>query len=168
MAPVLMGRANGLFGVRGWLKVYSYADPPANILSHPDWLLRQADGDWRPMRLVEGRKQGKGLVAHLAPENGPPLADRDAAAALLGADIAIPRDVMPDPAPGQVYWADLIGCQVQTLQGNILGRVVDMMDTGVHGVMVILGDEQHLVPMVRGPIVKKVDLDAALITVDWE
>lgn len=169
MRPILLGRIQGLFGVRGWLKVYSYTDPPANILSYPNWHLRRPDApDWRQMRLVHGHKQGKGLVAQLAPNNAGPLPNRDVAAAFLGADIAVDHAALPKPPRDQVYWTDLIGCQVKTLQGALLGWVVDMMDTGAHGVMVIEGEQQHLVPFVRGPIVQAIDLDAALITIDWE
>lgn len=167
MRPVLLGRINGLFGVRGWLKVYSYTDPPANILTYPHWLLRQQGRDWRPMRVVDARVQGKGLIAHLAPEDAEPLPDRDAAVPLLEADIAVARADLPEPAPGEVYWADLIDCRVETLTGDALGRVTDMMDTGAHAVMVVTGDNEHLIPLVRGPIVQNIDLESGLVTVDW-
>lgn len=167
MRPVLLGRINGLFGVRGWFKVYSYTDPPANILTYSHWLLRPQDQDWRRMRLVDGHVQGKGLVAHLAPDNAEPLPDRDAAVPLLGADIAIDRADLPELEHDQVYWADLIGCRVETPAGECLGRVTDMMDTGAHPVMVVTGDRTHLIPLVRGAIVQQIDLEAARITVDW-
>lgn len=167
MNPVVLGRVHGLFGVRGWVKVYSYTQPPANILDYPDWQLR-VDGTWRPMRLADGRAQGKGLIAHLAPAGGEPLPDRDAAAALLGADIAVDRAALPPLADDEVYWVDLIGCAVTTTEGVELGRVTDMMDTGAHGIMVVTGDDEHLIPLVRGPIVQAIDLDARAITVDWQ
>lgn len=168
MRPVLLGRIHGLFGVRGWLKIYSYTAPPANILDYPRWQLRQDDGEWRPMRLIDGRSRGKGLIAQLAPVDGAPLSDRDAAAALLGADIAVARADLPEPPPGEVYWVDLIDCRVETLQGTVLGRVTDMMDTGAYPVMVIVGEHQHLVPLVRGPVVQHIDTDEGRVTIDWD
>ncbi|MES1943689.1 16S rRNA-processing protein RimM [Salinisphaera sp. PC39] len=163
---VLLGRINGLFGVRGWVKVYSYTDPAANILDFPLWHVGR-DGESRPMRLVEGRVQGKGLVARLAPADGDPIDDRDEAAALVGCDIAVDRDDLPPLPEGEYYWADLLGLRVVNREGDELGTVSHMMDTGVHGVLVVNGERERLIPFVPGVIVDDVDLAAGRITVDW-
>lgn len=169
-ARVLLGRIHGLFGVRGWVKIYSYTVPVENILDYPLWHVGR-DDDWRPVRLVDGRRHGKGLVALLAPQNedgnGEPVADRDAAAAFVGCDVAVPREHLPPPPPGQHYWADLIGLRVTGRNGADLGAVDHVLDTGAHGVLVVSGERERLIPLVRGPIVEMVDLDAGRITVDW-
>ncbi len=61
---VVLGRIAGVFGVKGWVKVYSHTDPLENILGYSPWLLREASG-WREYRLAEGKRHGKGLVARL-------------------------------------------------------------------------------------------------------
>lgn len=164
---VLLGRVHGLFGVRGWVKVYSYTIPVANILNYSLWQIGR-HGEWRPMRLVDGRAHGKGLVAHLAPADGEPLADRDAAAALLGSEIAVARADLPPPAPGEYYWADLVGLRVINREGTELGTVADMMDNGAHGILVVAGERERLIPFVTGPIVDGVDFQAGTIAVDWQ
>lgn len=169
MRPVLLGRIHGLFGVRGWLKVYSYTDPPANILDYPQWLVRPSGAcDWSPMTLAAARRHGKALIAHLAPAHGQPLPDRNAAATLLGADIAVNRTHLPALPHGEVYWADLLDCRVVSVAGQYLGRVTDMMDAGAHPVMVVTGEYEHLIPLVRGAIVHGIDTERGLVTVDWE
>lgn len=164
---VLLGRINGLFGVRGWVKVYSYTAPAANILDFPLWHVGR-DGESRPMRLVEGRVQGKGLVARLAPADGDPIDERGEAAALVGCDIAVDRDDLPPLPEGEYYWADLLGLRVVNREGDELGTVSHMMDTGVHGVLVVAGERERLIPFILGVIVDDVDLAAGRITVDWE
>lgn len=164
---VLLGRIHGLFGVRGWVKLRSHTVPPENILDYPRWQVGR-DGDWRPMRLVDGRVHGKGLVALLAPEDGEPLPDRDAAAELVGRDIAVPRDRLPPPPEGRHYWTDLIGLRVINRDGAELGTVESMMDTGAHAVLVVAGERERLIPFVPGPIVDEVDLAAGRIVVDWD
>lgn len=164
----MLGRIHGLFGVRGWVKVYSHTAPPENILAYPRWLVG-GDGDWRPMRLVDGRVHGKGLVALLAEEeHGEPVADRDAAAALVGREIAVPRDSLPPLPEGEYYWADLIGLRVINRGGVELGAVEHVTDTGAHGVLVVAGDRERLIPFVTGEIVDEVDLAAGTIAVDWQ
>ena len=72
--PVILGRVVGLFGVRGWIKVYSYTEPREAVLGYREWLLRR-DGHWQRVELAEGKRHGKAVVARLAG-----IADREAAA----------------------------------------------------------------------------------------
>src|SRR5690606_2798154 len=89
--PVIIGRASGVFGVRGWIRIWSYTSPRLNIVNYSPWNLR-LDGVTSRYELVEGREHGEGIVARLAGVD-----DRDAAAALLGADIEIGRDRLAAP-----------------------------------------------------------------------
>jgi 16S rRNA processing protein RimM len=93
--PVILGRIVGLFGVRGWLKVYSYTEPREAVLDYKDWLLSR-DGDWQRVELAEGKRHGKAVIARLEG-----IEDRDAAAELLGSDIAVDRDALP---PNSARW----------------------------------------------------------------
>ncbi len=170
---VVLGRVNGLFGVKGWLKIYSYTRPAENIFDYKRWELgNTAEGrqdDWRPFRVVEARRQGKTWIAHLADAGGTPLADRDAAIALLDAEIAVPRADLPPPEPGHYYWSDLVGLDVINRDAVVLGRVSAMMETGANDVLVVAGGERRrLIPFVPDVIVDTVDLEAGRIVVDWE
>ncbi|MGB7756013.1 MAG: ribosome maturation factor RimM [Salinisphaera sp.] len=164
---VVLGRVNGLFGVRGWIKVYSYTRPVEAILDYDRWWLGAA-GDRRGYRLIDGRVQGKTLVAQLANADGEPLADRDAAVELLESDIAVDRRDMPDPEPGEYYWFDLVGLRVVTVDDVDLGRVTAMMETGANDVLVVQGDRERLIPMVADEFVTAVDLEAGTIRVEWD
>ncbi|WP_109995515.1 ribosome maturation factor RimM [Salinisphaera sp. LB1] len=165
--PVVLGRVNGLFGVRGWIKVYSYTRPAEAILDYERWWIGP-EADRRGYRLVEGRVQGKTLVAQLADADGEPLADRDAAVELLEFDIAVDRGDMPDPEPGAYYWFDLVGLSVVTVDGVPLGRVTAMMETGANDVLVVRGERERLIPLVVDEFVTEVDPDAGTIRVDWD
>ena len=158
---VVLGRVSGLFGVKGWVKVFSDTAPRENILGYPHWYL-QRDGEWRPYRLLDGRRQGKAVVARLQGCD-----DRDQAAELIGADIAIRRDQLPPARTDEFYWTDLQGLRVETLDGVDLGRVDHLFETGANDVMVIEGDRQRLIPFIDG-VIGQVDLDAGLIRVDWD
>jgi 16S rRNA processing protein RimM len=158
---VILGRISGLFGVRGWVKVYSETSPPGNILDYPIWHLGGAAGR-RKYALAEGRVQGKGIVARL---DG--CSDRDQAAELVGAEIAVPREQLPEAGDGEFYWTDLEGLQVRNLQGIDLGRVDHLFETGANDVMVVQGDRQRLIPY-TADAVQRVDLAEGWIIVDWD
>lgn len=159
---VILGRIAGVYGVRGWVKVFSETQPKENIFEYSPWQVR-LDGVWRTLELLEGRPQGKGLVAHLAGYE-----DRDQAHQLVGADIAIPRDRLPAAAEGEYYWADLVGLKVITADGVELGVVDHLLETGANDVLVVEGERQRLIPFVQGQYVRQIDLEAGLIRVDWD
>jgi len=160
---VALGRISGLFGVRGWVKVYSYARPRENLLAYSPWRLEWPDGASRSLPVKAGRVQGRGLVALL--EDVP---DADAAQALVGAEILVDRARLGRPEAGSWFWADLEGLRVLTLAGVELGRVESLMETGANDVLVVQGDRRRLIPFVYGPVVHDVDLVAGTLTVDWD
>ncbi len=162
---LIVGKINGLYGVQGWVKVYSHTDPIENIFRYQPWWLKCQDGQWHPVKVLRHRTHlgGKALVAQLEG-----IHDREQARALMGCEIAIDRDQLP-PAEDGYYWADLIGCDVYDQQGAHLGRVVNMIETGAHDVMRIQGNgQQHLIPLVEGHYVTAVDIPGKRIDVDWE
>ena len=110
--PVILGRIVGLFGVRGWVKIHSYTEPREAVLDYRDWLLSR-DGDWQPVGLAEGRRHGKGVIARLQG-----IEDRDAAAELLGSDIGVDRDALPDPG----FYAECMEASFDELKQATLGK----------------------------------------------
>jgi 16S rRNA processing protein RimM len=164
--PVLLGRVSGLYGVKGWVRVFSYTEPRQAILSYKDCLLQQ-EGNWSPVRLAEGRQHGKTVVVRM---DG--VVDRDAAATLIGADIGILRQHLPETAAAQYYWADLEGLEVRHRGGHLLGKVAYLLATGANDVLVVHGGEnggqEVLIPFLPGSVILDVDLAAGVIDVDWE
>lgn len=157
---VVLGRISGVFGVRGWVKVYSETDPRENILRYSPWYLGK---DGAAHKLIEGRPQGKTVVAQL---DG--CEDRDRAAALVGQQIAVRRGQLPPPSPGEFYWIDLEGLRVETLDGVALGQVSHLLATGANDVLVVRGERERLLPFVWDDVIKLVDFDERLISVDWD
>lgn len=159
---ILLGRIVGVFGVEGWVKIHSFTEPRENIFSYRPWRLRLG-GEERVVAEPHGRTQGQGLVARL-----PEVADRDQAAALNGAEIWIERSQLPKARAGEIYWADLEGLRVVTLDGVELGTVSHLFSTGVNDVLVVKGDRERLIPYQVGGAVENVDLEAGVIRVDWD
>ncbi len=159
---VRLGRIVGLFGVRGWVKVYSYTEPREGIVEYKRWLLGYPEG-WQERQVVDGRRSGRSVVVQLEG-----VEDRDAAAGLLGLEIGVPREALPRLGAAEYYWADLEGLLVQGKDGTSLGRLERLLETGAHDVMVVRGEQERLIPFVIGAVVLDVDLDAGLIRVDWD
>ena len=158
---VTVGRITGLFGVRGWVKVYSYTRPPEAILEYSPWLV-QRHGAWQELILATGRRHGHGIVARLDGYD-----DRERAAGLVGADIYVRLAQLPRLAPGQYYWTQLEGLRVCNVAGEQLGTVSHLFETGANDVMVVKGERERLIPY-TAQVVRRVDLEAKLIEVDWD
>jgi 16S rRNA processing protein RimM len=159
---VVIGRVAGVFGVRGWVRIRSFTDPPASILDYRAWEFC-LDGRWHPWQVAEGRPHGKGLVARLERCQSP-----EEARTLVGADIAVRRGQLPELEPGEYYWADLIGLKVVTTDGMPLGRVERLLETGSNDVLVVQGDRERLIPYLPGQVVVEVTLERGEIRVDWD
>lgn len=157
---LVVGRISGLYGVRGWVKVFSETEPRDNILSYQPWYL---GAEHNSRGLVAGRFQGKGLVARLEG-----CEDRDQAAALVGLEIRIRRSQLPRPRADEFYWADLIGLSVETPDGMRLGRVDHLFATAANDVLVVAGDRERLLPFVWDRVIKDIDLELGRVRVDWD
>lgn len=164
----VLGQITALYGVKGWVKIYSYTEPMENILSYSPWLVL-LDGVWSPIEVVQGKRHGKGIVAKLAGCD-----DRDQARRYCGADIAVESGKLPQLESGDYYWSQLETLKVVTELGVTLGRVDHMMATGSNDVLVVkstedsLDDRERLVPYLPDQVVKDVNLDTGIIRVDWD
>ena len=159
---VVLGRVSGLFGVNGWVRVFSHTEPRDGITRYQPVFLKRQD-EWREFKIEAGRAHGAGVVLKFAGYD-----DRDQAAALIHSDIAVRRAQLLPTKPGEYYWADLEGLRVVTLAGVELGIVSHLLATGANDVLVVTGERERLLPFVRGQVVIEVNLEQHLLRVDWD
>lgn len=173
---VEVGRILGAWGVKGWFKVQPFTDDPQALFSSKRWHLRAPDlGAARalpPLLRITSAREHAALVVATAAE----VADRDAAEGLKGARVFVARSSFPTAGQDEYYWVDLIGASVVNRQGEALGAVTALLDTGAHSVLCVRADHatpgepgaqaERLIPFVAA-YVDDVDLDARLIRVDW-
>jgi 16S rRNA processing protein RimM len=170
---LIIGRISGVYGVKGWVKVYSDTDPREGITDYNPWYLQQGsgnNGEWREVTVEAGRRQAKTVIAKLEG-----IDDRDAAMQLSGALIAIMPEQLNELAKGEYYWRDLIGLRVINREGVELGTVRRLLETGANDVLVVAGGKsasqggrELLIPYTPGRAVVEVDLEQRLIRVDWD
>jgi len=178
-----VGRIADAWGIKGWVKVQSFSANADALFASRRWFLKPAE-DKKPavavkaaqqslpplLKILACRDHGDTIVA-----NAEGVADRNSAEALRGARIFISRSQFPSADPDEYYWIDLIGLNVVNRQGEALGTVLGLMDTGPHSVLRIAPvgavepikpEQERLIPFV-GAFVDDVSLEKKLITVDW-
>jgi len=113
------------------------------------------------VRVVEAQPHKEGLIVFLEG-----VADRTSAEALRGAALLIDRDERRQLGSDEFWPEDLVGLEVRDLAGADLGRVVDVIVTGVQDRLVVTcSDQQVEVPFVAD-LVPVVDVEAGYIVVD--
>jgi 16S rRNA processing protein RimM len=163
---VVMGRIGAPWGVKGWVKVFSFTEPAGNLLDYRHFEI-ESGAQLVPVEFDELKPHGSGFVGHI---RGCDV--REASGAFTGRELWLAKSALPQIGEGY-YWHQLEGLRVVNLQDEVLGTVHHMMETGANDVMVVRGDEssvdrqERLLPWVLGQVVREVDLDAGLVRVDW-
>lgn len=165
---ITLGKISGVHGIKGWVKVFSHTSPREQITEYKEWFLKRRGSDWKPIKVIDGKKQGKNIIAFL--EN---THHRDQAEALVGSEIAIHKDQLKKLSKGEYYWRDLIGLSVETIEGEKLGEIDWLFDTGSNDVLVVKDTDgaeikERMLPYVMGDVIQSIDLEKSLMIVDWD
>lgn len=177
---VEVARVQDAWGIKGWLRVQPHAADPQALFSSRRWFLQPPAGKPRPkdapplprlLHVTLVKEHGDGIVASVRE-----VADRNGAEALKGARIFVSRQSFPSTDDGEYYWVDLIGLEVVNREGESLGTVAEMIDTGPHCVMRLeqastdaagkARTVERMIPFVAAYI-DGVDLPGRRITADW-
>lgn len=165
---LVVGRFLGPHGIKGWVKVMSHTEPRENLGQYRPWWV-QRGADWQAIEGVRLKAQGKGLIAKL-----PGIDDPETARTLSGSEIGIKATQRPELPKGEYYWSDLEGLRVETLNGEWLGCVDHLLETGANDVLVVdpkpgsLDDRQRLIPYLPDQVIREIDLASGVMTVDWD
>ncbi len=166
---IVMGKLGSTYGIRGWLKVFSYTDNAESIFDYSPWYLNQK-GKWVEYKVESWKRHGQGYVCKLAG-----LDIREDAQLMTNFEIAIDPVALPELSEDEFYWRELFGMQVFTTKGYDLGEVTDLLETGSNDVLVIkanlkdaFGQKERLIPYLEEQVIKKVDRKARRIEVDWD
>ncbi len=174
---VILGRISGVYGVKGWVKVFSYTDPREAIVDYSPWFIRaenrkpgsENQAAWTEVKLKSGKRHAKTVVAKLENCN-----DRDQAMAYVGTEIAIDLQQLEQlKEKDEYYWRDLIGLRVINQQDITLGTVKSLLETGANDVLVVVSEVdgeniERLIPWTMDIAIIKVDMVQGVITVDWD
>ncbi|HSX20882.1 MAG TPA: ribosome maturation factor RimM [Gammaproteobacteria bacterium] len=160
---VVVGKIGAPYGVRGWVKIFSFTEPLTNLFTYK--LLLQAPKELQAIAIEEFRAHGEGFVAKLVD-----IDDRDQAALLTNLQLVVDREDLPELETEQYYFADLIGLTVFNQDKIELGEVVEFFATGANDVMVVQSakNKQYLIPFVLDEYIIAIDLPAKRMQVEWD
>lgn len=125
--PVTLAAVIGAHGVTGEVRLKLFGDGPESLRAYK--VLYAGD---RPLTLKSVRTGSNGAVARFAE-----IGDRNAAEALRGVEITVPRSALPPLAEGEYYHVDLIGLPCVSDAGEALGHIVTVENFGAGDILEI-------------------------------
>ena len=156
-----MGRVMAPWGVKGALKIEPFGSGSGSLCKHSAWWVGKP-GKLSEVAVAECRAHGAYLVARFRGCDSP-----EKAGAYRGAEVALKREDLPEPAAHEFYQVDLIGLEVVNERGERLGRVAGFITTGANDVMRVAHESgERLVPA-TAEVIRRVDLAAGTVEVDW-
>lgn len=170
---VEVGRILDAWGIKGWFRVLSHSSDPAALFAAKQWYLMPSEKGAKTfagvgkLEIAQAKLHSDSVVA-----SAQGVIDRNAAEALRGARIFVPRTSFPASAEDEYYWVDLIGLSVENREGQAMGVVRDLLETGPQTVLVLEYEldgkkSERMIPFVSA-FVDKVDMVARKILVDWQ
>lgn len=155
---VTLGRITGAQGIKGEVKLQSFTADPLDIASYGP--LDGSNGQQLTIRTVKPYKNM--LVARIEGVD-----DRNAAEALKGVELSVPRERLPEPAEDEIYHADLIGLAAHDTGGRLVGEVVAVLDFGAGELLELKpADGKTILVPFNSDTVPEIDLVARRLTID--
>lgn len=147
---LLIGKIVSVHGLKGTVKVYSYAESLS--VFKPGGLILVRDSESRDKTYVIQwvKPHTKTILLSLKGVD-----DQDMAKMLVGSGLFIEKAKLPEPENGSYYWSDIIGLSVYSMDGKYMGRVESIIRTGSNDVYVVKnGDKETLVPGIKSVVLE--------------
>ena len=162
---VPVGKIVGAHGIKGNIKVYSYAESLSVFKPGSLILLINPKGFEKSYKIKWVKPHGKLVLLALKG-----LENRNSVESLIGSVFFIERSRLPEPEDGSYYWVDIIGISVFTIHDEYLGVVESIIPTGSNDVFVVrdpnrVHDKETLIPAL-GSVILEIDLKRKTMRVD--
>jgi 16S rRNA processing protein RimM len=149
---LLIGKVLEPHGLKGEVKIFSFAGQPENIQHYKKLVLVTPSGQLSPpYSMVKCRIKGKSAIVQLSS-----VRDRNGAEAITGMGVLILKEDLPQPGKDEFYLYPMEGLPVVTTQGRRLGTVTHIFSNGAQDLLVVQdNDEEYLIPILDTIIIHR-------------
>lgn len=154
---IAVGRINGTHGIRGQLRFHSYSGNLESLATTEEVVLAGNDGSQKTVRIKRAVQHSGKILLTLEGYDS-----INETSHLIGTELLLQREQLPEPAADEYYWQDLIGLSVVTDNGELLGTLTDIMETGANDVYLVHNRQtgrEYLLPAIAS-VISNVDLQA--------
>lgn len=147
---ILIGKIIEPHGMKGEVKIFSFAGQPENIQEYTNLVLVTPSGRLSPPYSIEKcRIKGKSAIVQLTT-----VRDRNRSEAISGMGVLVLKDDLPQPGNDEFYLYQMEGLAVETVEGRRLGTVTSIFSNGAQDLLVVQDhDQEYLIPIVDNIII---------------
>lgn len=157
---VLLGKVMATHGVRGQLRIYLFSGEFSSIASLDRVIIKGPGREMVTFDVAATAQHGKKFLLTLKNYD-----NVNQVLHLVGRELYIKREQLPELPKGEYYWRDLVGLRVVTDGGEELGTLTDIIATGSNDVYVVTGSErEYLIPALED-VVLEINLDDGVMKV---
>ncbi len=157
---ILLGKVVGTHGIKGQLRVVSFSGEYDNILALRSVMLKGQSGEMGTFEVAAATLHGKRVLITL--KNFDTI---NQVLPLVGRELYVRREQLPELAEGEYYWCELLGLRVMTDQGEALGNLTEIIATGSNDVYVVKGKEKEYLIPALADVILDINLDDGIMTV---
>jgi 16S rRNA processing protein RimM len=150
---VPVGKIIGTHGIKGLLKVFSYSGNIESLQQAGTAFLRGKDGVLRDYIVKSVSPHAGGFILGL---NN--FSDINQVLSLNGSELCLKQSDLPTPGEDEYYWRDLIGLSVHIDNGELLGTLVDIFETGSSDIYVVRGESKEFLIPAIADVIAHVDI----------
>ena len=155
-----VGKIIGSHGIRGQMKLHSYSGNADSLSAVTSVTLKSPGGALHEFKITCFKANSGKFIIGLQS-----IDDINLVQPFVGNEVCLKRGQLPGLEEDEYYWSDLIGLQVVTDDGTLLGTVVDIFETGSSDIYVVRCEErEHLIPAIAD-VIKSVDLTGGRIVI---
>lgn len=158
-----IGRVIRPHGVRGKIKLEYFGEDVNCFPPSREVFIEVKAGSLRAYDILETTPQPPRLILHLKG-----IERREEVESLIGKEVFIKREILPDLEEGEYYWMDLLGMSVETQEGKKIGRVKEIFSTGANDVYVVEGKRGEIFLPAIEEVIQSVDRERGVMKVSWK
>jgi len=159
---IAVGRISGTHGIKGQVRLHSYSGNLESLQAAHDALLHFPAGSSCQVKIKRAADHSGKILLTLDDVDSIEQAEN-----LVGCELLLQRDQLPTPAEDEFYWHDLLGLSVVTNEGQALGTIKEIMETGANDVYLVRDDTQrreYLIPAIAS-VIDSINLQTGTMTI---
>jgi len=157
-----IGRVIKPHGVRGKIKIKYFGEDSSQFRLYRKVFIEDPLGRLKSYEILEATPQPPRLILQLIE-----IRTVEEAQSLVGKEILIGKESLPDLPDGEYYWNEILGMEVETEEGKHIGRIKEILPTGAHDVYVVQGERREIfLPAVEG-VIRSINREKKVVKVAW-
>ena len=155
-----IGRVIKPHGVKGKIKVQYFGEDVNRFPPRGEVFIEESAGRMRAYEILEAIPQPPRLILRLKG-----IEKREEVELLIGKEILMRKETLPDLKEGEYYWMDILGMVVETPEGKRIGEVKEIFPTGAHDIYVVEGKRGEILLPATEEVIQSIDREKGVIKV---